>query len=213
MYYNTFRQYLRYAGIDADTPDRFQITPEVVRTLRQSTYLDQWRLSRENNWFHIGMHDLSFFAFDVAGMSYSFYDRPIDVVSLREYLRQNNIEVTRKNLNDAGEEYDLYLTSASMRPHVTPIRFDLDVNAYRPGVHPAAHIHIGLENQVRLHVNKELTPVAFFLFVIRQMYPMHWERLCASNLSSKLTHIARTGLNLIDEKYCKPLDEIELRLS
>lgn len=213
MYYNTFRPYLRYAGIDADMPDNFQITPEVVRTLRQSAYLDQWRISHENSWFHLVMHDLSFFVFDAARMSYSFVDRPIDVVSPRQYLRQNNKEVTRKNLNDIEEEYDLYLSSAVMRPHVTPIRFDLDTKGYREGVHPAAHIHIGLENQVRLHVNKELTPVAFFLFVIRQMYPVYWERLCASNLSNKLKHVASAGLQLIEGKYCKALDEIELRLS
>ncbi|WP_430227069.1 DUF2290 domain-containing protein [Paraburkholderia tropica] len=213
MYYNTFRPYLRYAGIDADMPDNFLITPDVIRTLRQSPYLDQWRISHENQWFHLVMHDLSFFVFDAARMSYSFVDRPIDVVSPRQYLRQNNKEVSRKNLNDIEEEYDLYLSSAVMRPHVTPIRFDLDVKAYRAGVHPAAHIHIGLENQVRLHVNKELTPVAFFLFVIRQMYPLYWERLCASNLSNKLKHVASAGLQLMDGKYCSPLDEIELRLS
>lgn len=211
MFAELLRPYFRYARLRAEATDNFRITPDVVRVLRASTYLEQWKHAKENNWFHVCLEDHSLFLFKIGdGASYHFYDHPLDSIPLSEYIEQSGDKYNTKTADLYKEEYNDYLLTARARTNVTPIRYDLDFGAYRTGVHPAAHMHIGLDNQIRIGLRRELTPLSFFLFVIRQMYPRNWEFLMESNLGKTLERRIRGDLREIDGKYFKNEDRIEL---
>ncbi len=92
-------------------------------------------------------------------------------------------------------------TEVNYRKNFTPIRYDLDNNSYKTGVHPAAHIHIGLDNHIRIGLERELTPLAFLLFVIRQMYPRNWENLLESSISKTLPKKLHVELPKIGNQF------------
>jgi hypothetical protein len=77
----------------------------------------------------------------------------------------------------------------------------LDNSSYKSGIHPAAHIHIGLDNDIRIGLEREFTPLAFLLFVIRHMYPRNWENLLNSTISKTLSKKLHADLPKIETKY------------
>lgn len=213
MFSELLRPYFRYSRLRAETTENFRITPEIVRVLRNLPYLEQWKQARANNWFHVALEDHSLFLFKIGeGASYHFYDRPLDAVPLSEYIEGNGGTYSVRTVEQFKEEYGEYLLTARAREHVTPIRYDLDFGAYRTGVHPAAHIHVGLDNHIRIGLHRELTPLSFFLFVLRQMYPRNWEFLMGSNLGQNLDRRIRTDLREIEVAYLKDQDRVELAL-
>lgn len=59
----------------------------------------------------------------------------------------------------------------------TPIRYDYEPSTFNPISHPIAHIHIGLDNSIRIATYCKLTPLSFLLFCLRQMYPNYWKNI------------------------------------
>ena len=120
--------------------------------------------------------------------------------------------MTAHIVREISEEYNDYLTTVGLRQHWTPIRYDYDPNSYRAGVHPAAHIHIGVDNEIRLGLRRELTPAAFFLFVLRQMYPSNWERLLAQPGGLRINKQVRNNLKQVDTHLFADFDDAEMYL-
>lgn len=192
----------------------FVLTSGMIGEIReQPTYLERWNFALANRLYHIRMQDHSIFLFsEGSNPSYSFLHCPLDLVTFPQYLTelgQLDNPQTRRLYRD---QYSLVFDSASERRHVTPIRFDYDPLGYRPGVHPVAHIHIGLENQIRLCVNK-MNAVSFVLFVMRQMYPESWHRLLLRERRSTLVKSIRDSATILEEEFCGELDRVELHLS
>jgi hypothetical protein len=60
--------------------------------------------------------------------------------------------------------YELYLQSDLAERHTTPLRYDYEPALYRVGIHPAGHIHFGLNNEIRLMYQKDFKP--FVIYVV-----------------------------------------------
>ncbi|MEQ1775137.1 MAG: DUF2290 domain-containing protein [Burkholderiales bacterium] len=82
--------------------------------------------------------------------------------------------------------------------------------AYIVYIHPMAHIHIGLENNIRIAVKREMSPRSFFLFVMRQMYPESWARLLESNIARRLPHYVRGSLPVIKAPFFEERDNSQV---
>jgi hypothetical protein len=209
----SLQPYFRYAGLGVVklAHNNFRFTQQMVSELRQLNYVDQWKLSRSNSWCHVMLDDLSYFSFsDLAGKpSYGYYPCPLEIESLADYLRERDIEPTKRNKMEAAEEYDLAIETATLKESLTPIRYDIDTNAYRVCVHPTAHLHIGRDNQIRIATRRIMTPLAFVLFVIRQTYPENWTKLLTYSDSLKLARKIRSGLPEIKEPNWTEKDEIQ----
>jgi hypothetical protein len=54
------------------------------------------------------------------------------------------------------------------------VRYEISRGDYRFFRHPAAHMHLGMDSEVRLPVNKLLTPLAFAFFTAKFLYARHW---------------------------------------
>lgn len=216
MYQQIIQQFARAAHfpIARYGHDHFALATEMVRELRELSYLDQWKTCRSNEWFHIEMEDLSLLLFtEGATSSYSYLQCPLDVPSYRQFLEQRGLAFSTQNRRENLDDYSMLLETAGLRQHLTPMRYDLDPNGYRSGVHPLAHIHIGLSNNVRIGIRKKMTPLAFVLFVMRQAYPESWARLLQQKEVGNVPKKIRLECNDVENDWWQQHDHLELHLA
>ncbi|MBY4597101.1 DUF2290 domain-containing protein [bacterium BD-1] len=189
------------------------MTQEIIGELRVRSYLEQWKLAVESGWYHIRMSDHSLFLFkEGVSPSYSFLHSPIEAPSFVEFLEAMGVEDTPAIRRELREEFQLAIETSGPRRAVTPIRFDYDSRGYRRGVHPIAHIHIGLDNDVRIAANK-MSPRSFVLFVMRQMYPDAWARLLSRKFGSPFFRCIREESTRLSPDYWGEEDRVELHLA
>lgn len=100
---------------------------------------------------------------------------------------------------------------AALREAVTPLRYEFSPGQYTEGVHPASHLHVGIENEIRFACRRVLNPMSFVLLVVRQVYPDVWLKNVANAvIAEHVTHI-RDGLLHVGEDFWNQLDECEVR--
>ncbi|PZQ68379.1 MAG: hypothetical protein DI563_20500 [Variovorax paradoxus] len=217
MRVSLFRKYFRYAGliVEEEAPEHFRLTNEIVFELRQLNYVEQWRRSFIKRWFHVRLADQSLFVFDEREnkQSYGYYACPLEIVSFQSFLLDQGLEHTQRNRAEYQEQYDLVIQTANLKESFTPIRYDRDDGSYRSCVHPSAHVHIGLNNEIRVATRRSMSPIAFILFIIRQHYPKNWERLLEHADELKLSHRIRADLELIGAENWMDADEHQLYFS
>jgi hypothetical protein len=217
MYRQRLQQIFRHAHFPVFDygEDHFVLTPGIAATLRELPYEDQWHRSVAEKWYHVRLEDHSLLVFDeTAGRpSYSYLQCPLNVESVREFLNRSGRDYTAREIREAEEEYERVLETAQYRRHLTPIRFDCDPPAYNSGSHPLAHIHIGLDNDVRIGMRRIMSPTAFALFVMRHMYPECWRRVLDRAEECRLLHHCRNGLELVGQEFWQASDQIEAHLA
>lgn len=204
---------MRLAGLRNTVNEDFSVTPEIIRAQRELPYERMWRLAHDEKWFHIQFEDLSIIQFqNYPSPSYHLIECPLDVPPLGEFLETMDLDYRARHRSDIVELYNEAIDTASLRKYVTPIRYDRDFRSYRRGVHPAAHLHIGLDNNIRLALPREMTPWSFLLFVVRQRYPDKWERLHGCELAKHFAKGVRDNLPSVPEIYWGGHDLSEIAL-
>lgn len=216
MYRQRLQPVFRLAGFPVYDygPDHFKPTKEMVGQLRTLDYADQWRTALIEKWYHARLEDHSLLIFDDSEPhpSYSYLHCPLEIETMRDFLGRTGRDYNFRNIREAQEEYEQIFETSAYRANVTPIRYDIDMHGYLSGSHPLGHLHIGLGNSIRLGVRRVLSPVAFSLFVMRQMYPESWKRLLGYAAHCRLPHLCRTGLPLVGVEHWQANDEIEAYL-
>ncbi|WP_395683171.1 DUF2290 domain-containing protein [Dokdonella sp.] len=193
--------------------EHFVVTPGIAGDLRILPYVEQWKKALSSGWYHVRMADHSIFIFsEGAKPSYAFLHSPLQIVTFAEYLEALGERDTPRARALHREDYAHVFDTASLREYVTPIRFDYDAASYRAGARPAAHIHIGLDNEIRLAANK-MSAVSFLLFVMRQMYPKCWERLLGRQKRDWLVRPIRGESTELPKELWSQVDRIELHLA
>lgn len=165
--------------------NRYPKYQEMASISRQLTYRERWfTFYRERQW-DVLMKDYSLLQFQISPDlkdAYSLGYMPSPIVA--------------PYVSDAMPEYwDSYYPSEEEREqfarerqfeeaenvaHVTPVRFDYDPRGYQAGVHPAAHLHIGESNEIRIACRTCLSPVGFVCLVLRLLYPKKWHEMVDS---------------------------------
>ena len=140
-----------------------------------------YKTAMKNLDYDFVLFDGSFLQFSVTGhanneiIRYAYFPNPRSHRTYYEFLIDN--ETTYDEAGDMfTEEYEQYVSEARLKNIVTPIRYDYDYDAYaKDSHHPASHLHIGLEENVRIPISKIITPQVFLLLVIRNIYFDHWK--------------------------------------
>lgn len=153
-------------------------------------------------------------------LSYSYLESPYEAMTFDEYASERMDEnwqmlpaEVRQSLElDLRGGYELYLQSDLAERHTTPLRYDYEPALYRVGIHPAGHIHFGLNNEIRLCTKRILSPLSFTLFVMRQCYPKHWEILLQTRQDDPIFREVREKLTAVPGKFMQALDHCEHQL-
>lgn len=194
---------------------RFLLKNESVRELRELNYFEQWQKSSTENLFNIKLFDHSLVVFQESdeGLSYNYLQSPIAAPSFEEFLNIKGVENTAKNRQEHQEDFDLAIISSEEKKHITPIRYDYDKNGYNPGSHPAGHIHIGIDNQIRIGFNKIMNKASFLLFIIRQAYPDNWRNLLLHQEAKNITRYLRSECQNLESRHWQEADQYEHHLT
>jgi len=208
------RAVFRYGRMDVEWNDYFALNSEIIGELRTRAYERQWKMCFERRWYHIRLEDHSLLAFnyDALRPSYQFLDCPLSIPTLREYLDSQKLSMRDRHSPDVQDEYRQVIETAAPKTAVTPIRYDFDAGSYRCGVHPAGHIHIGLENEIRFGVRREMSPLGFVMMVVRQRYPENWELILESTLREGIPSHVRDALRRVTNQYFDNHDYCEMYL-
>ncbi|MBM7113869.1 DUF2290 domain-containing protein [Archangium primigenium] len=187
--------------------------------LRRLGYAGAYRFLVQEKLFDFQLIDGALFLFR-AGVengqeliSFSYYEAPFAAPSYEEFLRENGLD--QSDVGDAFmDDYEQVLAEAGLKSAVTPIRYDYDPSAYREGSHPASHLHIGHENDIRIGTDRIFTPLAFVAFVLRQSYCKKWLALIGASSSPPpgLARAVRDDLREVDKAFLRPLDKLEVFL-
>lgn len=207
----------------------FPRTSPGASELRGKPYREAYEMVFRENAYDFRLSDQSLFQFNISGtdihngsIRYCYYEAPIIVMSYEQFvafeLGLKPDESRYKNMiqewgDESRTEYEDYVRSSDLKSAVTPLRYDCKANDYRPGIHPASHMHFGVENDIRVGTRRIMTPIAFVLFVIRQRYPDAWSDILKWNNPHQLCRNFRDQLKMVDEKYWCKTDEQELYLA
>jgi len=171
------------------------------------------------------LNDQSFFQFefsktkDFIDIRYAFFQNPINYVTYLEYLEEQiKTHEIAESIEEIGElledEYNQYLNEQELKSNYTTIRYDSDQNNYRPLIHSVSHLHIGHMNNVRIPIDKIISPLQFVLFTIKHVYYQEWKEKVEDDLEfikERLTTSKNGELILTQDKW-NELESIELFL-
>lgn len=108
-----------------------------------------------------------------------YLQNPIKHIDILEYVSMSH----KDDLNVCSvdelreiykEEYERHLATLELNKAAVYIRYDEDPTLYRPMVHPYIHLHIGMNNNIRIPSSVEMTPLTFILFILQQVYYDVW---------------------------------------
>lgn len=189
----------------------------MAKEVRKQHYRDEWAYYESKSLFDFQLVDGSLFQFKDrpephTDASFCFYDSPVAADDYPTFLH-HTFDVTVEEAGDQGrDDYEDYLSSADLKRAVTMIRYDHSPGLYREGCHPASHLHIGHGTQIRLGTRRVMNPISFTFFVLRQAYPLHWERLIAKSEADRMIKHVRAALSIVRADYYKSKDVWELYL-
>ncbi len=208
------KQVLRYSRLkDFEVNEHFLMEQRYVAELRTLSYREQWMKAYRNRWFHVRFHNLALLNFQFFGQpSFQYLACPLELPSYSEFVDQYFPGRTGAYQFEAASDYAELLDTSNWKDHVHPIRYDCDPNAYRAGSHPLAHIHMGVDNNVRIALRRYMSPLAFLYFIIRQEFPENWIHLNETNLGPRIESVVRESLEEISSEFFNEWDHREVYL-
>lgn len=161
-----------------------KFSEDFFRISQSNDYEKIYKVAMENMDFDFVLVDDSIFQFSCiqnerslkkGTIRYAYYENPRSYMTYEEFLSTNEIE------DEEGSEsfldyYEQEKAEARLKNSVTPFRYDYDYIHYEAIHHPVSHMHIGHNNNVRIPLNKVITPAIFVIFVLRNVYLKEWKQ-------------------------------------
>ena len=183
---------------------------DMASNARKLRYSQEWDMYQSGSLFDILLADGALLQFkeqpnDKSVLSYSYLECPYVAKSYSEFVMEI-FGVADPDFK-FWEEYESYVVQCEIRDSVTPVRYDYSPSLYREGIHPASHLHMGHRTEVRLSCKRVLRPLSFFLFILRQYYPVVWENgiLCHRDANSLVRQV-RDDIDAVHVKMFKSKD-------
>jgi len=147
--------------------------------------------------------------------TFRYLESPLDIPGYEEFVL-DTLEVTSAELIEIGdslrEEYLQYCENAGLKRTILPIRYDYDCTAYKPGSHPAAHIHIGHSTPLRIESERKMNALSFVFFILRHQFPREWLDVLDAVDNDTIARSIRDSLDLVPEEFRSETDRTHLKL-
>ncbi|MEB2270077.1 DUF2290 domain-containing protein [Bacillus safensis] len=199
-------------------PNKF--SEDFFRISQEKDYDKIHRTALENGDYDIILDDYSLFQFskDYTGaIRYAYYQSSRDIITYEEFMEEFGFVDGDYLLYPSDEkpfyrDYEQLIGEAKISNSVTPIRYDYSPDQYLGITHPASHLHIGHENQIRIPIKMILSPQAFMGFVVRHIYYKKWRKAMVNdNYLQEYLSVKRTCISL-DSNYFKQDEVSDLHL-
>lgn len=109
-----------------------------------------------------------------------YIQNPLYFITFETYLAENHIEYDpqfAESYRDMFyEDYQQALEGMKLNSGAVYMRYDVDARGRNgnENIHAYTHLHVGLNNSIRIPVGLHLTPYAFLMFVLRHVYYDLW---------------------------------------
>lgn len=164
-----------------------KFSQDFVDLMHDENYDLIYRTARANTDYDILLADGSFFQFTISPKvcRFAYYQSPYnlffsddqflhDDTSFEKFISNEDKifgYMTDERNSDFERDYEQLLDEAEERKYITPIRYDFDPKTHESNIyHSTAHLHIGLEQSVRIPLQRVLYPLDFVVFVLRMIY-------------------------------------------
>lgn len=172
------------------------------QTFHDGDYKKTFIIASENRDFDIMLEDGSLFQFTSRNendIHYSFLHRIEKIMSFDEFYDEY---ATENNIDTIEQDYEYYLSGDKDSLYTCPIRYDVAETEYTEMYHSYAHLHIGIETDIRIPVDKILSPLHFVDFIIKHIYKTKWDDAYSHNERFKeLVEQLKTQGEFIKEDY------------
>lgn len=161
----------------------FDYSPECRSYSRSEDYDKIYKCLLESLDYDVILYDYSLLQFDYKSdkeIRMVYIQNPKEFESFEDFLSENKIEHSPQSIYRLREEMDNdYQQVLTEKPRlICPVymRYDLDAKnrLNNENVHAYAHLHIGLNNNIRIPIGIDLNPLTFMLFIIRHVYYDIW---------------------------------------
>ena len=131
-----------------------------------------------------------------------FIQNPLEYLTFEAFLSLNGWNYTEDTIFELrglfNDEYEQARSMMRINSGATYMRYDVDSRGRQgnENIHAFTHLHIGLNNNIRIPIGLHLTPLAFVVFVIRHVYYDDWANA-----------IRQGTVNLDYKRYCESLPE------
>lgn len=153
--------------------------------LSSGSYIDIYKNARKNYDYDFLIEDNSFFQFTyvlkeqkIRKLRYAFYECPFNVLSYDLFLT-NVVCLDKDEIEKCGlelyDEYQQYISEGNIKSNILSLRYDYDETLYNGLIHPVSHLHIGLNNEIRIPINSLLSPKCFASQTIKYIYYNDWK--------------------------------------
>lgn len=109
-----------------------------------------------------------------------FIQNPLMHISFESFLEEMGLEATQETMGQFheafDEDYHQALEGMNLNSGAVYLRYDVDARGRNnnENIHAYTHLHVGLNNSIRIPVSLHLTPLAFTMFVVRHVYYDVW---------------------------------------
>jgi hypothetical protein len=119
-----------------------------------------------------------------------YIQNPQEFLSFESFLAENGCSDLTEDRDELYEmfydDYEQTLEGMKMNSGAVYLRYDVDSRGRKnnENIHAYTHLHVGLNNNVRIPVGRYMTPLAFTVFVIRHVYYDKWVEAVRNTLLS-----------------------------
>lgn len=175
------------------------------QTFHDGDYRKTFITASENRDFDIKLEDGSLFQFTSRNendIHYSFLHRIERIMTFEEFY---DTYATEENCDTIEIEYEHYSVTDKDVLYTCPIRYDVSASEYTEMYHAFAHLHVGVETDIRIPVDKILSPLHFVDFIIKHMYKAKWDEAYTNNDKFKeLVERLKSQAEEINEDHFTP---------
>lgn len=197
---------------------------EFKKVSRTNKHTSLYNAAISNFDYEILLYDDSIFQFSLNNdvLRYAFIQNPSIFVSKTEFLlnlstpnelamlSEEELQELLDSINDW--EYEQFLIEQELNLQANIIRYDKDKKGYIPLKHSYSHLHIGLNENLRIPCSKELTPLKFAIFCIKNTYYDQWAASFKDPETAQLIYNSKNQCQRLPNEFWQPKEGYELYL-
>jgi hypothetical protein len=191
-----------------------QYSDDFRKVCRNNKHIEIYNTIRDNLDYEIILSDDSFFQFSIGKnyLRFSFIENPSFNYTKYDYLKicfpeEDIYSFSDEEINEMinENEFEQFINEQEINSNLMYVRYDYDEKGYKPLLHSYSHIHIGLNENLRIPSSIVLTPLQFVLFCIKQSYydvwKLHQETFDINDIAAEL---------LKSKKQCPKITDIDI---
>lgn len=145
---------------------------------------------------------------------YCFIQSPRVKMTWEEFLESIGTNEEDLSISDVEQWHSYYDNDEAdcFRKNICPVymRYDVSAEEYKEGEHPYSHLHIGINNEIRIPIALVLTPEMFTEFVIKMVYKRQWVNKKNENYFVDFHKTLKRGCEPINLEFWSEIDKLDI---